>query len=246
MHISRHASVDGMNGVSMRVERGDCIFVSGGSGGIGKNVCSKLADKGFIPLIGYHNNEHDAKQLATELGGHAIHFAPNVLNEDKPPIEPLDLLNLKVGGVILAASPPLRIAPLRQTSIQDMRSQWNVNVLGHWQLCQHLIDHYMKANRRGVVVGILSKAMGDEHTKAAPHMAAYIIAKYGLLGLMRSLETEYPWLRTTTVSLGYTETSMLDAFDPRFLDLMRDKTPDKKFADPEIVAAQIINALVTT
>lgn len=230
----------------MKVERGDYIFVSGGSGGIGKEVCRQLADKGFIPLIGYHNNKYTAEQLAIETGGHAVHFASNLLTADKPPIEPLDLLNIKVGGIILAASPPLRIVPLCQTSIQDMRSQWDVNVLGHWQLCQYLIDHYMKANRRGVIVGILSEAMGDEHSKAAPHMGAYVIAKYGLLGLMRSLETEYPWLRSVTVSPGYTETSMLDAFNPRFLDLMRDKTPDKKFDDPKTVAAQIINALMTT
>ena len=64
-----------------------------------------------------------------------------------------------------------------------------------------------------------------------------------LLGLMKVLDAEYAWLDVQTVSPGYTETPMLDAFDPRFLDQMRAALPAGEFSSPDSVAAEILNAI---
>jgi NAD(P)-dependent dehydrogenase (short-subunit alcohol dehydrogenase family) len=86
---------------------------------------------------------------------------------------------------------------------------------------------------------VLTEAMGVDGV-AAKSMGGYIIAKYGLLGLMKVLDAEYSWLAVHTTSPGYTETPMLDAFDPRFLDQMRATHPAGKFSSPDAVAAEIL------
>jgi 3-oxoacyl-[acyl-carrier protein] reductase len=70
-------------------------------------------------------------------------------------------------------------------------------------------------------------------------MGAYTIAKYGLAGLLAVVEADYPWLTIHRVSPGFTETAMLDAFDPRFLDMARGRVP---FERPEDVAVEVVSA----
>jgi 3-oxoacyl-[acyl-carrier protein] reductase len=79
--------------------------------------------------------------------------------------------------------------------------------------------------------------MGENGQGASAGMGAYVIAKYGLSGVLAALAAEFPWLKVRSVSPGYTETAMLTAFDPRFLDLQREKAP---FQTAEQVAAAIL------
>jgi 3-oxoacyl-[acyl-carrier protein] reductase len=72
-------------------------------------------------------------------------------------------------------------------------------------------------------------------------MGAYVIAKYGMAGLLALLAADYPWLSVRSVSPGYTETRMLEAFDPRFLELQRTRQP---FHTPEEVAAQVLAEVI--
>ena len=76
---------------------------------------------------------------------------------------------------------------------------------------------------------------------ATAGMGAYTIAKFGMAGVLAVIAADYPWLRVRTVSPGFTETPMLNAFEPRFIELMRTRVP---FQKPEEVAAEII-ALIT-
>ncbi|MEG3618596.1 SDR family oxidoreductase [Magnetovibrio sp. PR-2] len=226
----------------MQVQEGDRIFVSGATGSIGEAAARLLYERGLKPLIGYHRNEVKARQLAQELDGEAVQLGTGELHLPNP----VENESSPITGIVLAASPVLRIEPLRKLDMVDLQAQWDVNVGEHFQLCQALINAHMKQNRRGVVVGVLSDAMGGGNAKAAPQMGAYTIAKYGLLGLMKAFEAEYAWLRFEPVSLGYTETSMLDAFDPRFLDMMRKKEPNQRFSSPQEAAAKIVDAVFAT
>ena len=71
-------------------------------------------------------------------------------------------------------------------------------------------------------------------------MGAYTISKFGLLGVIAQAKAEFPWLRVSYVSPGFTETEMLKAFDDRFLNQLREH---QQFSKPEDVAAEIIERL---
>jgi NAD(P)-dependent dehydrogenase (short-subunit alcohol dehydrogenase family) len=92
----------------------------------------------------------------------------------------------------------------------------------------------------GVVLGILSAAMGGEGRTPARGMSAYVVAKFGQAGLLSVLGVEYPWLKVRSISPGYVRTRMLDVFDERFLEAQALSTPIRR---PEEVAQDIVAEL---
>lgn len=216
------------------------FLVSGGSGGIGAAVCDLLAARGFTPVVAYHRNAAVAEAVARRSGGFSLALD---LSDEASILAAVAQLEAApvLAGLVLAGSPPLSLAPFGKITVDEMRQQWLVNVLGPQRLLAELVRHCFRKHRRGSVVGVLTRAMGDGITGASTGMGAYIIAKHGMAGVLATLAAEYPWLRVRAVKPGYTETRMLDAFDERFLALQREKAP---FQTPEQVAALIVEEAI--
>lgn len=213
------------------------FLVSGGSGGIGAATCEALAGAGFVPVVGYGRGAAAAKTVAQRTGGMAL--ALDLASEasiDRA-LAQLESLDGSLEGAVLAASPPLVLAPFGKMEAADLERQWQVHVLGPQRLLAGLVRHCWRPRKAGVVVGVLSQAMAEDGRSATPGLGAYVVGKYGLAGLLAILAADHPWLRVRSVRPGYTETRMLGAFDPRFLALQREKSP---FQTPQQVAAQIV------
>jgi NAD(P)-dependent dehydrogenase (short-subunit alcohol dehydrogenase family) len=218
------------------------VLVSGGSGGIGGALCRCLAANGYHPVIGYSRRADVAENLADEIGGTALCLDMTSAESIREAIEfiaagPHDLV-----GVVLAASPPPAIAPVFRLPEGEMEAQWEVNVLGPHALLDGAIRKLMRPKKKGWIVGVLTDAMGQS-SAAAKSMGGYIIAKHGLLGLLKVVDAEYGWLDVMTIFPGYTETEMLGTFDSRFLDQMRAKSPEGRFASAGEVAEEIMNQI---
>lgn len=216
------------------------FLVSGGSGGIGAAVCHLLCKRGFMPVVGYHRNVAAAEAVALRTGGRALALDlrdPNAILAAAAELERAPVL----AGVVLAGSPPPSLAPFGKLTTEDLLEQWQVNVLGPQQLLAELVRRCFRKQKRGSVVGVLSAAMGGPGAPASSGMGAYVIAKYGMAGVLAALSADYPWLRVRSVAPGYTETRMLSAFDDRFLSLQREKTA---FQTPEEVASLIIEEAI--
>ncbi|HVZ51730.1 MAG TPA: SDR family NAD(P)-dependent oxidoreductase [Pseudolabrys sp.] len=215
------------------------VLVSGGSGGIGAAACRRLAAAGYRPLVGYARNKDAAETVARATGGAELAL-------DLADVASIDgalgaLKDAPLVGVVLAGSPPPRVAPLAQVDGDELALAWQVNVAGPQRLLARLVRDVFRKNRRGIVVGVLSEAMGLADGKAMSGMGAYTIAKYGLAGLLAVIEADYPWLTVRRVSPGFTETAMLSAFDPRFLEIARSRVP---FQQPDDVAEEIVRVFV--
>jgi NAD(P)-dependent dehydrogenase (short-subunit alcohol dehydrogenase family) len=217
------------------------FLVSGGSGGIGGAVCDALAERGFTPLVGYHRQADAAEQVAARTGGKAL---PLDLSDERSIASAAAQLELEpLAGVVLAGSPAPSLVPFGQISAADMALQWHVNVLGPQQLLAELVRRCFRRQKSGSVVGVLSRAMGDDRSPAASGMGAYVIAKHGMAGVLALLAADHRWLRVRAVKPGYTETAMLSAFDQRFLDLQREKAA---FQTPAAVASLVIEEALGT
>jgi 3-oxoacyl-[acyl-carrier protein] reductase len=216
------------------------FLVSGGSGGIGGAVCRGLSAAGYRPVVGFAKSREAANKIAAEAAGVAL---PLDLASDRAIEEAVETLAADpapLAGVVLAASPPPGLGAFGKIEPAEMALQWRVNVEGPRQLLAALVRRCLRPRQTGIVIAILSRAMGDGSTPAARGMGAYLISKYGLSGLMQVLAAEYPWLRTGMVRPGYTETAMLGVFDPRFLDTVRATRPDGRFDPPEVVAGEVL------
>jgi 3-oxoacyl-[acyl-carrier protein] reductase len=216
----------------------ECFLVSGGSGGIGAATCDALAAAGYRPVVGYHRAAAAAGEVAERTGGLALALDLASDASIDQAVAQLAGADGRLAGAVLAGSPPLALAPFGKILPADLQAQWQVNVLGPQRLLAGLVRQCWRPQKHGVVIGVLSRAMGDAAGGgAASGLGAYVIAKYGMAGLLAVLAADYPWLRVGSVRPGYTETRMLTAFDERFLAQQREKNP---FQTPQEVAAQIL------
>jgi 3-oxoacyl-[acyl-carrier protein] reductase len=221
------------------------VLVSGGAGGIGSALCRLLPASGFTPIVGYRSNKEEAEMLALECGGFAAKLD---LASDESIAQSLAQISEALGeegricGVVLAASPPPDLLPFGKLTPEMLLHQFRINVVGPQLLLAGLIKTYFRKNKSGVVVGILSEAMGSENHPPIVGMGAYVIAKTALRGMLSVCAAEYPWLHVRTVSPGFTKTRMLDVFDERYLEQMRAKTP---FASAEDVARLVLKEIVS-
>lgn len=217
------------------------FLVSGGSGGIGAATCEALAAAGFIPVVGYHRGAAAAEAVARRSGGWPLALDLRSEAAIDQALAELSGQPTPLAGAVLAGAPPPVLAPFGKIAPDDLREQWQIHVLGPQRLLAGLVRHCWRPQKHGVVVGVLTQAMGDGAGRAAPGLGAYVIAKYGLAGLLAVLAADYPWLRVRSVKPGYTETPMLAAFDERFLAQQREKKP---FQTPQQVAAQIVAEVI--
>jgi NAD(P)-dependent dehydrogenase (short-subunit alcohol dehydrogenase family) len=222
------------------LSRGELFLVSGGSGGIGSAICDALADRGHIPVVGYCQSREKADSIARRTGGYSVLLdmasPESIMSTGKA----LASRKENLAGVILAGSPPPILTPFARISQHDLAHQFQVNVLGPQLLLADLVQNCFRKVKNGTIVGILTKAMGDGIGTSSAGMGGYVIGKYGMKGLLAVLAADYPWLRVHSVSPGYTETPMLNAFDDRFLELQRAQI---KFSTPGEIAADIMEAI---
>lgn len=223
---------------------GDKLFlVSGGSGGIGAATCDALSTAGFVPVVGYHLGTDAAAEVALRTGGVPLALDLGSPSSIDQAVTFLAAQSANLAGAVLAGSPPLSLAPFGKIAAADLQAQWQVNVLGPHRLLAGLVRQCWRPQKDGVVLGVLSRAMGDASHAAAPGLGAYTIAKHGMAGLLAVLAADYPWLRVRSVRPGYTETRMLSAFDERFLAHQREKAA---FQTPQEIAAEILREILRT
>ncbi len=220
------------------------FLVSGGSGGIGAAVCDLLAQRGYVPVVGYHRNAAAAEAVAKRSGGRALALDLSDEASIQSAIGVLEAAPV-LAGAVLAGSPPLSIVPFGKITPEEMLQQWQVNVMGPQRLLAELVRRCFRKHKKGAIVGVLTRAMGgsgdDPIGGASSGMGAYVIAKHGMAGVLAMLAADYSWLRVRTVKPGYTETPMLAAFDERFLAMQREKAP---FQTPEEVASLIVEEAI--
>lgn len=214
--------------------------MTGGTGGIGTATCRRLAKEGYLPVIGYRGDRTRAGDLASETQGQALALDMESADSIDEAAGSLAADGAGLAGVILAASPSLVLNPFGKITSEDMTRQWQVNVAGPQRLLALLIRLIFKRQKAGTVLAVLSQGMGTETERAATQMGAYIIAKFGMSGLMAVVAAEHPWLRVRSVKPGFTDTNMLTVFDERFLDILRERG---QLGSADDVATEIVQVM---
>ena len=215
------------------------VLVSGGSGGIGEAVCGELANAGVSSIVGYYQARNRAEEIAKQTGGHAVQLDLSSGEMIDSTLARLAEEFEAIEGVILAASPPPPVGPFGQITEEDLRHQWQINVAGPRRLLAGLAKSFFRRHKKGVVLAVLTAAMGNETIPTTPNLGSYVIAKHGLEGVLKAAAAEYKWLHILTIYPGFIESPMLEVFDPRFLAQMRAKSSKGRFDTTIEVAQQI-------
>jgi NAD(P)-dependent dehydrogenase (short-subunit alcohol dehydrogenase family) len=215
-------------------------LITGGSGGIGSELCKKIFDKGVIPIITYKDNRKVAETLAKELDGFSIHLDLSKEESIKLCIKELqDLLgtNTTLLGAVLCASPPPELNQITQLNSVSFTNQFNINVVGHHIFISLLIKKIFKKNKAGKVLGILTDAYDKKNKMHASGMSSYIVGKSAFETLLEIFSVEYKWLDILTINPSFTQTNMLKVFDDRYIEMIKKRSG---IEDPNKIAMEII------
>ena len=222
-------------------------WVSGGGSGVGASIALSLAMAGAKVIIsGRTENSLSAVSKAHDNISSMLCDFTNRASVDaccqqiKNDMGQLDIVVANAG---IASS-----APFGKESEDTLRSLWEVNVLGVFNMWQSALP-LMRSASDGRLIVIASVA----GLKGYPYVSGYCSAKHAVVGLMKSVAQELAKTNITANAIcpGYVDTPMLDrsvrnianktgCSEEQARDTLRSNNPQQRFLLPEEVAQSVI------
>ncbi|HEX6225821.1 MAG TPA: 3-oxoacyl-ACP reductase FabG [Chryseolinea sp.] len=215
-------------------------LVTGGSRGIGRAVCIKLAEQGYNILINYKSNEAEANKTAEMVR------QKNVLAE----LLKFDVSNKSDVDTALAGwveknkeatiEVLINNAGVREDALMIWMTeeQWK-NVLGSsldaFYYVTRQVLNGMLANKYGRIVNVVSLS----GIKGMPGQTNYSAAKAGVIGATKALAQEVARRGVTVnaVAPGFIRTDMTQDLNEQEL---KGLIPMKRFGEPDEVADAVV------
>jgi len=206
-------------------------LVTGGSGGIGAEICRTLAGNGYLVFVHYHTGHDRAVSLANAIGGQAVCAdlrSPSAIRQMMLQIGDLDVLVNNAGiehtGLFTHTSP------------ETWRDLFAVNVDGAYHVTHQALPAMIR-QKSGSIVNIAS--MWGE--VGASCEVAYSATKAALLGMTKSLAKELApsCIRVNAVSPGAVETEMLSNLSSTDKEAIAADTPLGRLGTPKDVAVAV-------
>ena len=196
-------------------------LVTGGSRGIGSEICRVLAREGWRVAVNYNHSESAARALAAEIGGIAVGGdvaspadTENIFATIRAELGEVSLLvnNAGIGEYGL----------FTDLSFDRWNELLGTNLTGAFNCCKAAIPAMVRA-KNGCIVNIAS--MWGE--VGASCEVAYSVTKAGLIGMTKALAKELgpSDIRVNAVSPGCIETDMMARFSPDERAALADETP---------------------
>jgi 3-oxoacyl-[acyl-carrier protein] reductase len=215
-------------------------LVTGGSRGIGRAVCVKLAEQGYSILINYKNNHTEADKTlelvkAKGVEGEVLPFDVS----DKARVD-----NVLGGWMEAHPDKPIEVlvnnAGIRQDALMIWMTddQWN-NVLGSslngFYNVTKVVVNSMLTKRYGRIVNVVSLS----GLKGMPGQVNYSAAKAGMIGATKALAQEVARRGVTVnaVAPGFIRTDMTQDLNEKDLKAL---IPMQRFGEPDEVADAIV------
>lgn len=213
-----------------------CALVTGGSRGIGRAVCYKMAELGYHVIINYKSNLAEANNTLNEIrgkGGDGELLRFNVSQKEE--------IQTLLGDWITNNTDKHIEVLVNNAGIKDdglmmwmKDEQWENVVrtsLDGFFYVTRLVLNGMLLKRYGRIINVVSLS----GIKGMPGQANYSAAKAGVIGATKALAQEVAKRNVTVnaVAPGFIKTDMTGDLDENELKAM---IPVKRFGSPEEVA----------
>lgn len=212
------------------------VLVTGGSRGIGRAVCSKMAEAGYYVLVNYQSNEQAAKEtleLVRSKGADGELLKFDVSDKDQVKA---------VLGVWIEAHPekPIEILVNNAGIKEDTLMMWmkdeqwdrvmDTSLGGFFYVTREVLSG-MLMRKSGRIVNVVSLS----GLKGMAGQTNYSAAKAGVIGATKALAQEIGkrGITVNAVAPGFIHTDMTEGLDEKELKGM---IPVQRFGKPEEVA----------
>lgn len=210
--------------------------VTGGSGGIGREIVQRLADDGFAVAVHYSGSADRAAEVVaavTEANGSAFAVQADVADEDAVS-EMFDEVTNRYGGVdvVVNTAGIMILSPLAETSLDTFDRTMRTNVRG-----TYVISQWAAKNLRdgGALINFSSSVV----KLALPTYSAYAASKGAVEALTLILAKELRGRNVTvnTVAPGPTATPLfLEGKSDEQIQHMAEMAPLARLGEPADVA----------
>ena len=213
----------------------DYVLVTGGSGGIGSEICKELSKLGYYSIMCYSKNFEDITKLKKNKFIIPLKIKldnNNSINKAFKSLQSIIRKDDKFENIILCASPQPIILPILKCNSKEFLKHFNVTVIGHHQIISKIINFYFKRFRKGKILSILSKGINNQK-KPAKYMGPYLIAKSGLKIMLQIIKEENSWIKISNIYPSFVNTKMLSSLDKDYIKVT--KNNEKIFSKKEIL-----------
>jgi 3-oxoacyl-[acyl-carrier protein] reductase len=213
-----------------------CALVTGGSRGIGRAVCLKLAGVGYYVIVNYKGNEEEAKKTLSQIkenGGDGELLRFDVSNRD-------EIKNILGGWIEKNPDNNIEVlvnnAGIKEDGLMIFMKdeQWDnvlkTNLDGFFYVTR-LVLHGMLTKKYGRIINVVSLS----GLKGLPGQTNYSAAKAGIIGATKALAQEVgrKGITVNAVAPGFIKTDMTEGLDEKELQSL---IPVKRFGTAEEVA----------
>ena len=213
-----------------------CALVTGGSRGIGRAICIKMAEMGYYVLVNYRSNVEEADRTLAEIrqagaNGELVRF--DVSNKED--------IQQTLGGWIKTNEDKYIEILVNNAGIKDdvlmmwMKDEQWENVIrtsldGFFYVTRLVLDS-MLLKKYGRIINIVSLS----GLKGLAGQTNYSAAKAGVIGATKALAQEVGrrGITVNAVAPGFIKTDMIEGLDEKVLSKM---IPVNRFGLPEEVA----------
>lgn len=213
-----------------------CALVTGGSRGIGRAICLKMASMGYFVLVNFKSNEEAAKQTLDTIkanGGNGELLKFDVANKEEVESElggwiekhPEDLIEILVNNAGIKKD-----VLMMWMQDEDWDSVLGTSLDGFFYVTR-LVLNGMLVKKFGRIINIVSLS----GLKGLPGQTNYSAAKAGVIGATKALAQEVGrrGITVNAIAPGFIKTEMTEGLNEKDLKAM---IPVHRFGEPEEVA----------
>lgn len=215
-------------------------LVTGGSRGIGKSICLKLASEGFDIALVYSSSAAEAENVVEEiraLGVRAKAYQCDVASfAGTKELCKQVVVDMGQPYALVNNAGITRDKLMIQMKEEDFDRVIDVNLKGAFNMIRHLYSGFLRA-REGAIINI-SSVVG---TNGNAGQSNYAAAKAGLIGLTKSVAKELSARNITcnAVAPGMIETDMTSALPAGVQEAMLNAIPLSREGAAEEVASLV-------
>lgn len=208
-------------------------LVTGGSRGIGRAICVRLAQEGYQVVINYASNEAEAKKTLEMMDGNGelLPFDVSDAEQTKTALtnwqkeHPDDYIEVVVNNAGIRRDNVMALMPE-----EDWHRVLDITLSGFFNVTQPLLPA-MQLHRFGRIVNMASVS----GLKGLPGQTNYSAAKGGIIAATKALAQEVArrGITVNAVAPGFIKTDMTEGLDEAALKKL---IPANRFGTPEEVA----------
>jgi len=194
------------------------IVVIGGSKGIGKAIVNTM--------LAHHKVINISRTAPETLHANLVHFNCDILTDELPDLEHVDSLVYCPGSI--------NLKPISRLSLDDFRSDFEINVLGAVKSVQKYLPQLKQGNNPSILLfSTVASKLG------MPFHASVATSKSAIEGLIKSLGAELaPVIRVNGIAPTVTNTDLASKLlrNDKMVENITQRHPLKRFLNPKEVA----------